>query len=361
MKKLVIATAIAMAAMTVQAQDVKVFGVLDVSEYHFDKKDAKNYTNFNSKTASTSRFGISASEDLGDGLRAGAALETELNMATGATGSTSSGTAAGTYNRAANVFLASKDLGTLTVGRQVTPVYAATSVGDALGVNSLGFINAVVAAHANTNAITGEARAAVAGVTETSPGLFNAGVAYTSPKFAGFSVSAFTTPNSGTQGATVSDAGQRDVIVNFGAGALNVAVGQSKTFTATGDDLSTKNLFAANYTIGALKVTGGLHQTRFDAYHDIDIKSAGARYQINPRISVGASYTTAEDKTTTANKNTTYGVAGFYDFSKRTQAYAMAGQSKNEGASFLNPVYGGATLTAASDGNAYAVGLKHSF
>lgn len=372
MKKLVIATALAAMAATAQAQDVKVYGTLDASQYHYNLKNGGNYTGFNSRSTGPSLFGILANEDLGNGLKAGAKVETELLLTDGKIGSETTGVGYGTFNRAAHVFIESKDLGKLTLGRMTAPIYgAAASTGDALGATSFGFINAVVASASNSNKITGETRTHSDGTTGSTagtyplvPGLISNGISYTSPKIAGFTVTAFTSPNSGTKDATFSDNGQRDLLVSYNDGDLNVAVGQSKTYMNTGVDFATKNLYAANYTIGALKVTGGYQQTRYDTYHDIDVMSVGAKYQATTKVSVGTSYTTAEDKTTTANKNSTVAVGGFYEFSKRTQAYGLAGYTKNEGAAKMTPVYG-ATFSpapgAATQGYAYVVGLKHSF
>lgn len=361
MKKLVITTVISVLTAVAQAQDAKVYGVLDAGQYYINQKDAANNTGLNSKMSSTSRFGITVTEDIGKGLNTGVKIETDLNLSTGGIGSTTTGTAAGSFNRAANVFLASQDLGTITLGRQPTPIFIAASTGDALGMNSMGFINAIVGSTNNTNPITGEVRAAVNGVTETVPGLYNAGISYKSPNVLGFTASVFTTPNTGTRGSSITDAGQRDMLVSYTRGSLNAVVGQAKTFTTTGNDFATRNLYAANYTIGALKVTGGYQQTRYDTYHDIDVKSVGARYQITVKTAVGASWTTAEDKTVSANKNTTYGVAGFYDFSKRTQVYGLISQTKNEGTASLNPIYAAPSLPATTDGYALGAGIKHSF
>lgn len=361
MKKLVIAAALSALAAPSMAQNVSIYGVLDAAEYRINQDGGKSHTGMVSKANATSRFGIQGVEDLGGGLTAGVKLETELNLATGETGSTSSGVALGTFSRGANVFLSDKAKGTLTLGRQATPVYANFGVGDALGVNSLGFINAVVASHANANKITGETRTAISGVTETSPGLFNNGISYATPSMGGFKITAFTTPGTGTANTDNATAGQRDVTVNYSSGALNAVIGQSRLYDATGAEYNKKNLYAANYTVGAVKFTGGLYQVRYDAYNDIDVKSAGVKYQMNAKTSVGVEYTEAKDKDVTANSSKVIGAVAAYDLSKRTQVYGLVGRSENKGSASLNPIYGGPSITADKEQMAYAVGLKHSF
>lgn len=362
MKKTVIAAALAVMSTVAMAQDAKVYGVFDVSEYQIHQDGGKKHMGFNSKALTTSRFGFVGTEDIGGGVKAGANLETELNLATGVIGSTGTGTGEGTFNRAANVFLSDKNKGTLTLGRMNTPLFNNTGTGDALGVNSLGFSNAIAAADANTNTITGETRAPIsANVKETSPGRVNAGIAYQTPTFAGFTATVFTTPGTGSANTDSASYGQRDLVVTYGDTRLNAVVGQRRFYNVNGTVNNTTNLYAANYTVGAIKVTGGIYQKRYDTQNDIDVKSVGVKYQVNPRAAVGVEYTTAEDKTTTANKSTVVGLGGTYDLSKRTTVYALAGQSKNEGASSMNPIYGGPSIAAGKDQLAYTVGMKHSF
>lgn len=64
-----------------------------------------------------SQFGLKGQEDLGNGMRAVFGLESTIAADTGAQAN-----AARLFDRTAIVGLASKDLGTLTLGRQVTPL-----------------------------------------------------------------------------------------------------------------------------------------------------------------------------------------------------------------------------------------------
>ena len=65
----------------------------------------------------SSRFGFRGSEDLGGGLRAIFTLESGYNIDNGANSS------AIFFNRQSFVGLSSSNLGTLTLGRQYTPIY----------------------------------------------------------------------------------------------------------------------------------------------------------------------------------------------------------------------------------------------
>lgn len=347
-----------------QQTSASIYGVIDAAQYSVNSSD-KDFKGLSGKAGATSRFGILVEESIGTGLKAGARLETELDPATGKIGSTSSGVAEGSFNRQANVFLDSKELGKVVVGRQQAPLYNRIgSYGNALGINSFGFLNATTATYANSNKLTGETRAAITGVTETSPGIFNSGVAYTTPAVAGFDFTVFTTPGNGTANGSMTDGGQRDYVLNFNNYGIAATYGQSTTFDATGNDFAKRKMLAGNYTLPflpALKVYAGRMEVRYETYHDIDVQSFGVRYRLTPSFTVAADTTEAKDKTTTANSYKSVAVSGTYDMSKRTALWGAYGKGDNSGAATQSPLYGGTALTAAQSSDVYMVGLRHSF
>lgn len=350
-----------------QNDSVKVYGLLDVSEYNVQGGSVR-YTGQSNRAVATSRLGFLSTEKIGGGLGAGAQLETEVNTSSGSIGSTTTGTGLGTFNRAANVFLSDNKYGRLTLGRQATPIYNAMIKGDAIGINSLGFANAAGSGHAYSiaNSVTGQAaRTAFANQSESMPGLFNSGIAYASPKFYNFNLTAFSTAGTGTSNTDFMSVGQRDVTLNYGYKKVEAIVGTSNLYDASAGLLSRRALASVNYTFNKLKVTASGWQTRYatGSTNDYNVWSVGGRYQYTGATSLGLSYTRTTNTTNTSNQSGVTGLALLHDLSKRTQVYTLAGFTQNKGASFVNPLWGGPSMSAAAGQNNTLVtaGLKHVF
>src|SRR5574343_263914 len=115
MQKKLIALAVAgLASAGAFAQsNVTIYGIVDASGYYTSQSERvagagmnKNNYGFLSNATASSRLGFKGTEDLGNGLQAVFTLETELSLATGQMGSSTSGAGAGNFTRAANVGLA---------------------------------------------------------------------------------------------------------------------------------------------------------------------------------------------------------------------------------------------------------------
>ena len=122
--KLFAVAAATLFAASAQAQSsVTLYGVADVGiEYLSNANGATKANNTNSRVAmqsgnmSGSRWGLRGVEDLGGGLKALFQLESGFSVDDGA------GSTDGLFNRAATVGLQGQ-FGTLTLGRQTTPMY----------------------------------------------------------------------------------------------------------------------------------------------------------------------------------------------------------------------------------------------
>jgi predicted porin len=79
-------------------------------------------------TNGTSRIGLTGKEDLGGGLWAGFRYEGAVSLATGGAGD-----AVGQWSREANVMLGSNSVGTVKLGRSVTPGYTGAGVWELTG------------------------------------------------------------------------------------------------------------------------------------------------------------------------------------------------------------------------------------
>lgn len=387
MKKLLLATLLASACgMSYAQSSVSIYGLLDQSYYGVNNASGsatQTQNGLDSAATATSRLGFKGSEDVGGGLKVGFNLEAQINLATGATGSSQTGTTQATtgtsevFNRAANISVSDAKVGELKIGRQATPIYSSLLSADALGINSLGLVNnfAMASTLYGTNAITGlNAGTNIGGASAngTIPNFFANGLQYTTPTFVGVNATFFTSPGSGSTTTTNSGA-TREATLNYaGSGVvsgLNAVAGYGTTDSAGGAPALTRTLLGVNYTWNKFKFSLAQISLRFNnslfatvVGDNTNITNGGVKYQVTAPLSVGVEYTVAQDKINSANKSSTTGLAANYDLSKRTALYVFAGQTVNSGASAMTPLYGSAAVgTAGVNNTGYAAGIRHTF
>ena len=245
MKKSLLAVAVAAALPTfAQAQSsVTMFGVLDASvEYSnananagvppttgtaLPLQEGKSGLRLQSSLQSGSRFGVRGAEDLGGGLKAIFVLEHGFDVSTGDTASGNK-----FWNRQAYVGLESASMGTITMGRQYSPLFWALADADFAGY---GFYNNW-AGSSGTN--TGPAGVAAA----QGPIRLDNAISYKSPTFNNLTVWGTYAPGENLTNNPSSSTAP-------GSGTVG-----------TGDIWG----LAAGYRIGGLYISGG--------YHSIDRK-----------------------------------------------------------------------------------------
>lgn len=386
MQKKIIALAVAGLASTAAfAQtNVTIYGILDASAYYTDANQTRGNYGFLSNAVTSSRLGFKGAEDLGNGLKAVFNLETELSLVNGQMGSNTSGTngiasnGAGTFSRAANVGIDSK-LGTVLLGRQMTPTYAAVAASDALGANSGGLLNAWVYTNLYTGSrVLGAANGATASALNNAnlPNAYFPGVGYASPVIAGFQAKVFTNFGQNTAGEGFDTAGLRDIALSYSGFGANVRASYQEQLNSTAGTarVNVKNaLVGADYTIAGVKLAAAWAKTSFDnplAVSDVNTLTAGASYQMG-KANIGLSYTDTRGVTQgTGENNAAKQVAllAKYALSKRTDTYVLATHVNNEGNSTMNGLYTANALTAATDtasnranASSLAVGVRHFF
>ena len=225
MKKHLIAAAVAAAvAVPAMAQNVEIYGVLDVG-YTSTKTDAdiNGGANLTNKTTTTgdggawtsSRLGFRGTEDLGKGLKAGFVYEMGMTDSDNATGdSTSTDVGSLQRTRLSNVFI-SGGFGSVRLGRSTTIAEMAWGTGDVGGGNN--FIG---------RAYTSAYRLA----NSRSDRL----IEYTSPTFSGFTVMAQygkrKDDNENLGGVTSAEVEHKETGfgLRYAAGPLNAMVGYVK-------------------------------------------------------------------------------------------------------------------------------------
>lgn len=175
-RHLALGSLLCLAAFGASAQsNAKLYGTLDLGiGYSKAIGTAVSQTTIDSGKMTTSFYGFSGSEDLGGGLSAQFKLEGFLRADTGEQGRNNTDMQ---FARAANIGLAHKDYGSLTLGRAATPLYVTLLKFNAFG-DSFGYSPTI-------RHYFGAGQAAVTGDNGWSDS-----IGYSSPSFSGFNFGA---------------------------------------------------------------------------------------------------------------------------------------------------------------------------
>jgi len=414
MKKSLVALA-ALAATTAFAQSsVTLYGNMDQSVFR-SKSDTGFLLSSNSNGGSTSLWGITGKEDLGGGTTVSFDLKSELTLASGQTGSASTGlnatsstsTTTGTatvaasisattttttnnynsnvFNRGAWVGIANAGLGDFKIGRQNDAWWESSTKYNNTGINSFGWANAT-AMMSGTNSLKnlygGSDLSAIAGAGAATGatnvgsvgtgGAFYGGISYATPTFAGFQFKyGKGVPKAGY---TVNgDANQiNSYSLNYANGPLTASYAQQNRTNAAGDNAFQQRLLGVKYVMGQYTFTYGNNKTTVsstarttDGGHDATVNAFGVGYALSPKWNLDVGYTITKDVDNSANKWTQTGIVGKYAFSKRTTWYVGYGRSANEGSSRFGSVYAGSAnsipAAAGTSESTIITGLKHAF
>lgn len=213
-KSAVLAMAAAFSGVAFAQANVTVYGVVDLG-YAYTSGDRANGSSANRNGIDPgllggSRIGFKGEENLGNGLKAVFVLEYGSLAVDGNNGITGS--------RQTWIGLNGSSFGTVALGRQYTPAYAASGRNNPFGGSTRQSpLNRLTNAGANT--ITGDEAARI-----------NNSVSYASPKWSGFSVNAIygfgevieNDPAAVGYSASTSDNGFLGVGLNYANGPVNV-------------------------------------------------------------------------------------------------------------------------------------------
>lgn len=359
MKKIVSAAVILGAfAASAQAQsNVTVYGIVDAGIIHESGGRNGSLTKVGSGIASASRFGFRGNEELGNGLSALFTLEGAVKVDTGTGGS-------GIFDRQAFVGLKSSTFGTVTLGRQYTPLYLALSqVADPFGVGYAGSAkNLFPTVGSDTRA------------SNT--------VLYASPKMHGFS--ADVSYSAGEQAGNNAAGRQIGAVVAYANGPLNARLVHNSINNDTAAaapaavvsrDIGRNNLFAVNYDFVAAKAffaysdNQGVNSTvlpNATAYTTVAVAPStdntnlliGATVPIGPAGTIMASYIRKNDKNAANRDAEQFAIGYSYALSKRTNAYTTFARINNKnGASYTV----GDNTDVGSGNKAINIGMRHTF
>jgi predicted porin len=386
MKKTLVALA-ALASVSAFAQSsVTLYGNLDQAVFQGSAK-YQNMTGSNSNGGSTSLWGIKGVEDLGGGTRASFDLKSELTLATGQTGSASTGINTGTagattsnvFNRGAFISLANDKFGDFKIGRQNDAWWEATTRFNNTGVNSFGWANATaMASGTNTVGLLSNVTPngfLNYGTTTTNPAgegtgaAFYGGWSYETPKFNGLSAKY----GKGLPKTAYDKNGQVNnteaYSLNYTQGPVDLSVARNTRNDSLGYKAFENTMYGAAYTFDKFTLKAAYNKTRLNGLasngHDVDTVAYGLGYQLNPVTKIDLGLTEMKDVQNSANKFTQLGVVGTYSLSKRTSVYLGYGTGKNTGVSKYGNIYGGNANVQPTDVgqtvSAVLTGIRHQF
>ena len=404
MKKHLIAAAVAAAvAVPAMAQNVEIYGVIDLSATSSSKTatavdkgttSAGTATTVNSSLLSTNRLGFRGTEDLGKGLKAGFVLET--NVAFDSEGARNIG------DRGAEIFV-NGAFGEVRIGKGATS--------DA---------NTICSGPTNLTNFTGSSVAAAGTTSRVGCGTAvrpDNRIQYISPSFSGLKVNLAYATNSddvetnNLAKATEDDGKYTNIGLSYSAGPLTAVAFQARrdiqtaesaasvaTSTITNAASCTSALCTADNSAGTgyrfkTVVTaagdtaaqdGKIKDTGLMARYDFGVLAAQVRYvktktsgDVNVEIdtkttaldvtaplgngfAVGAGYMKIKDKERDDNDASKYAVYVTKELSKRTNVYAAYSRSDNDDNQFV-AASGAAGTYAGEKQRMFGLGVRHSF
>lgn len=323
--------------------NVTIYGVLDaaLSKEDTGAPNGGKPLQLNSGNQSSSRFGFRGSEDLGGGLKAIFNLEAGYALDTGVGDSS-------LFGRRSVVGLESA-YGTLTLGREYSPIAAVAAASDPFGQ---GFYGSNLSAFGSTGRLTRR--------------LSNS-VNYKSNNYSGFSVLAAYAAGEQTFPAvpvTADSLNLRGIAGQYSNGGLYLGLGYHE-YNRLQIGKDKEMAFGAAYKFGDFEVKGG--------YLAADPTGANNKFE---QINLGATYTMAaikffvtwqQDKVElNGAKANGVAVAYTYNLSKRTNLYASYARLDNNGTGAFGLNSSSTNITPpatapGSDPTALSVGVRHAF
>ncbi|HEX6703734.1 MAG TPA: porin [Albitalea sp.] len=331
--------------------NVTLYGIVDA--YVQVANGQSTLSRVQSGGLSGSRFGLKATEDLGNGLRALFQIESGINLDDGTNGQ------GAFWGRQAFVGLATP-YGQLTLGRQYGSVYTLSSEFSVFSNNSTGPSTAVIGGFGGYEPVRGGTTGATG---NGGPARVNNSVKYESPSFNGFKAGGLV--GMGEVSGSTTKTRLADVYGRYTAGPFDAMVSLvDDRVASTALDVRTVSAAAA-YSFGDARVTGGVISVNDRGTANADGQGwwVGGDYRVGLNL-FKAQY--VENKVKNGEGKTRAIGAGYqYDLSKRTNLYSSLTYFKNEGAGYTDRWASSlpAGLTSSSDRNITEVvgGIRHSF
>lgn len=318
-----LAAGLALAGTAAAQSNVTLYGLVDIGIAHESGGPSGSLTKMDgSGLHSGNRWGLRGTEDLGGGLSAIFTLESGFNSDTGAG-------AGALFGRQSWVGFKG-GFGTVTFGRQYTPLWAAIDGTDAMDGISGGIHNLMRRVVRTDNTVK-----------------------YASPDFSGFSgqlAYGFGEVEGNTAASRHIGFG-----LNYAAGPLVVRLAHHDANNATDTDNARNTYLGGSYNFGPAKLFLGHNIEKGVAGLDRNATQVGVQVPFGAST-VMATYVHKNDKSAANDDARMLGLAYTYALSKRTNIYASVLRIDNEN----SLVY----RTKGGDGigdREFNVGIRHKF
>ena len=347
MKKTLVAIA-ALSAISAFAQSsVTLGGAVDL-RLAIGNGSTSNKTALAKNGVTSSKLYISATEDLGGGLKANIFMDADLNPDNGTGGSTSldnQGTVAGNggliFNRKSTISLMG-GFGEVRLGRDYTPHFWNYTFYDPFGTQGV----------ASNLALTGSAGGATTVRASNSIG-------YLTPNFGGFSgqiMTYFGENNSNTAAPVGNNAGSGNSLrVAYGQGPISVGLSWGRTNASSSTDITSTSL-GGSYDLGIAKIMGSYNVDAVTGKADTRGFVFGATAPLGAGL-LKASFSQTDNGNDAVGKM--FGIGYEYNLSKRTGLYATIATINNSSKAAFSA--NGAVTKAGDGSTGFDLGVKHSF
>jgi predicted porin len=324
----VLATCIVSTGAVAQS-NVSIYGVADAGIVRETGGPNGDLTKITSGVGSGSRLGFRGREDLGDGVAAVFLLENGVNFDTG-----TAGQGGLLFGRQAFVGLSSTTWGTVTLGRQYSPLYV--TLRDIVDPFEIGMAGNVL------NIVPGFTRV-------------DNSVQYASVRYDGFS--ADVQYGAGETAGSTANNRQLGGTVRYAAGSLILALSTHAKNNTLATDTSRYTLGVAKYVFGnySVDLARGRGNGPAGARINDTVLGATARHGASTLL---ASIILHDDGTRANRDARQWALAYVYSLSKRTDLYATHGHITNRNSAAFT--VGNGTESGTGNG-ASAVGIRHRF
>ncbi|HTD07129.1 porin [Undibacterium sp.] len=344
MKKSLLALSVlaAFAGVAHAQSSITIYGVVDMAIQNENRggNSPGSVTALDSGEQSGSRLGFKGTEDLGGGLKAIFDLEMGVNADTG-----TSSQGGLPFGRQAWVGLAG-DFGSVTMGRQYTPIFIATDTIDPwdAGFNSTG---------GGPQAGVGTSTAGTLGLFGT-PFRTNNTVNYSTNNLGGFTGSVAYT--FGEVAGDSSASRQIGLSGTYAGGPVTGTLAYHKVNDVAGN--ATKLVFLGGiYDFTVAKLHAAYGKTTSDL-NTVDTKE----WMVGTTVPFGAAaliatYTRVTNNLVAAGKGQQYAIGGTYALSKRTNFYGNFARTSND----ANSNAGGIAFSNGATDRLVNFGIRHKF
>lgn len=314
--------------------NVAIYGILDAGIAYDNANSAGSIIAVKSGQESSSRLGFKGSEDLGDDLKALFVVEAGIVLNTGV-----SDQGGRLFGRQSYVGLGS-DWGTVTVGRQYTPIYLAYGAIDPFGNNSAGDINTLFGS--DYNFLGNHKRFDNAVVYTSAPNSLglNASVAY----------------SFGGQAGDTSAQSQVGLSFGYTDGKTKIIYAYheaNKDLPPVDGDTYKSHFLGATYDFSIVKTHIAFDQTAQGDGFKTQSYLLGATIPFGKHALFG-DYTFRENKVTPDANTNQFAMGYNYSLSKRVNLYTIFSYLRNDANSKVKTDELGSNVTTVQTGIRYA-------